>query len=80
MECRAVFETVAEGEALKFVALQTVPAKVGVEKLSAAIREFGLRDRVVILNHAVDEEYVKVPAPVPENQLPHGQMQGSSVW
>ncbi|KAH7938904.1 hypothetical protein HPB52_002192 [Rhipicephalus sanguineus] len=54
------FGPVAEGEALKFVALQTVLAKVGVEKLSAAVRKFGLSDRAVILNHAVDEDCITV--------------------
>ncbi|XP_037499911.2 uncharacterized protein LOC119373921 [Rhipicephalus sanguineus] len=65
-ECHAFFEAVAENETLKSVSLQTVPAMVGVEKLCATIREFGLTDRVVILDHEVDEESVKVLPLCPE--------------
>ncbi|KAL1418927.1 hypothetical protein MTO96_005468 [Rhipicephalus appendiculatus] len=59
-EVRAFFEAVAENKVLKLVALQAVPAEVDVEKLCETIREFRLSDRVVILNHEVDEESVKV--------------------
>ncbi|KAL1418929.1 hypothetical protein MTO96_005470 [Rhipicephalus appendiculatus] len=65
-EVRAFFEAVAENMVLKLVALQAVPTEVDVETLCGTIRELRLSERVVILNHVVDEESVKVLPRCPE--------------
>ncbi|KAL3245482.1 hypothetical protein MRX96_046908 [Rhipicephalus microplus] len=55
----AFIKALVDNETLKVVALQIVPAKVGVRKLCAALREFRPNDRMVFLNNKVPEETLK---------------------